>query len=185
MSKKLSAQALVREIVKMTPYEIMRSGQSDKELRAEYTRMRDQAQKQMKRLVESRFKVPRRYAEEAKHGFLKLSEIRDRRELAFAMSNLSEFLTQKTTSVSGRGKMERDAIKTLNKHGYTGINKNNIQDFGDFMDAMVLRMGGRKHFPSGDVAQFFSDELSHESTQPVVNDELMNAFYIWKAVNAQ
>lgn len=185
MSKKLTAQALAREIVKQTPYEIMRSAASDRELRAEYTRMRDQAQKQLKRLVESRYKVPKRYAEEARRGFLKLSEIRDRRELAYAMSNLSEFITQKTTSISGRAKLEREAIKTLNKHGYTEINKTNIQQFGDFMDKMVLRMGGRKHFPSGDVAQFFSDEVSKMAQRPVVNDELMAAFNVWKAVHAQ
>ena len=183
MSKKLSAVALAREVVKQTPYEIMRSSASDRELRAEYTRMRDQAQKQMKRLLSSSYQVPERYAEEARRGFLKLSEIRDRRELSYAMSNLSEFLTQKTTSVSGRRKLERETLETLHRHGYEGITKKNVGAFGKFMEAMRQRMGGRKHYPSGDLAQFFSDELSHFSTQPVVNDELMGAFNAWEATN--
>ena len=184
MSKKLSAEALARKIVKQTPYEIMRSSASDRELRAEYTRMRDQAQKQLKRLISSSYKVPERYAEEARRGFLKLSEIRDRRELSYAMSNLSEFLTQKNTSILGRRQIERETLKALHKHGYTGITKKNIGAFGQFMEAMRQRMGGRKHYPSGDLAQFYSDKLSHSTTQPVVNNELMEAFNTWKAVNA-
>lgn len=184
MSKKLTAQALAREIVKQTPYEIMRSAASDRELRAEYTRMRDQARKQLKRLLSSSYQVPERYAEEARRGFLKLSEIRDRRELSYAMSNLSEFLTQKTTSVSGRRKLERETLDTLHQHGYGGITKKNIGAFGKFMEAMRQRMGGRKHYPSGDLAQFFSEELSNMTTQPVVNSELMEAFNTWAAVNA-
>lgn len=184
MSKKLSAQALAREIVKQTPYEIMRSAASDRELRAEYTRMRDQAQKQMKRLQASGYQVPSRYEDEARRGFLKLSEIRDRRELSYAMSNLSEFLTQKNTSVSGRRRIERETLEALHEHGYEGINKKNIGAFGKFMEAMRQRMGGRKHYPSGDLAQFFSEELSHMTTQPVINNELMEAFETWASVNA-
>jgi len=186
LSKKLSAQALAREIVKQTPYEIMRSAASDRELRAEYTRMRDQAQKQMQRLIKSGYRVPARYGLEAKRGFLKLSEIRDRRELSYAMSNLSEFLTAKNTSVRGAREIQRSILDTLHRHGYTGINSKNIATFGRFMDVLRERMGGRKHFPSGDVAQFLSDDVvsNLSAWRTVTNDELMEAFETWASVNA-
>ena len=186
MSKKLSAQALAWKIVKMTPYEIMRSGQSDRELRAEYTRMRDQAQKQMQRLINSGYRVPVRYGLEARRGFLKLSEIRDRRELAYAMSNLSEFLTAKNTSVRGAKEIQRNILDTLHRHGFTGITNKNIATFRRFMDVLRERMGGRKHFPSGDVAQFLSDEVLSDmpAWRKVTNDELMEAFNEWVLVNA-
>jgi len=186
LSKKLPAQALAREIVKQTPNEIMRSSASDRELRAEYTRMRDQAQKQMQRLIKSGYRVPARYGLEAKRGFLKLSEIRDRRELSYAMSNLSEFLTAKNTSVRGAREIQRSILDTLHRHGYTGINSKNIATFGRFMDVLRERMGGRKHFPSGDVAQFLSDDVvsNLSAWRTVTNDELMEAFETWASVNA-
>lgn len=171
-----------------TPYQILKEVRSrsvtEKQLRSEYTRLRDRAQKQLKRLAASEYGVPEKWAAEAaRGGFWKLGQLRDVREIAFAMSSLQEFINAPTASVSGRTKIAKETISTLHEHGYTGINKKNLAQFGRFMDKMRDRMGGRKAYPSGDLAQFFSDSKTQGTRIPVKDSELMEAFTAWQAVN--
>lgn len=172
-----------------TPYAILRavrSGEiSERDLRNEYTRLRDRAQKQLKRLMGSEYKVPKRWRNiEEREAFWKLSELRDVREIAYALNDLQEFINSDITNVSSRRRIDKKIVDTLREHGYTGINTKNVGDFGDFMEAMRLRYGGRKSYPSGDLAQFFSDNKGRSQSIPVNDNELMGAFLQWQAMNA-
>lgn len=172
-----------------SPYQIIKEVRSgaitERQLRTEYTRLRDRAQKQLKRLEKSEYGVPEKWSAEAERGgFWKLSELRDPREIAFALSSLQEFINAPSASVSGRTRIAKETLSTLHEHGYTGITKKNLGQFGRFMEKMRDRMGGRKSYPSGDLAQFFSDSKTQGTRIPVKESELMEAFTAWQAVNA-
>lgn len=81
-------------------------------LRSEYTRMRDVAQKRLKRLAE---KYPESKAyQQNKGGFAKLRDIAPQ-NLAKAFSQLSKFVRASTSSVTGQRKAQEKTTATLNK----------------------------------------------------------------------
>ena len=98
---------------------------SDRELRKEYTRMRDVAQKRVKRLREAmpeskaskqmvtikdaKGKTVKEYV-----GFRELKDI-DPRDLRKALSEMAKFVSAKTSTVSGQRERQRKTIETLNK----------------------------------------------------------------------
>lgn len=173
-----------------TPFRILqqvRSGEiTEKQLRSEYTRLRDRARKQLNRFMEAGYDVPKEYrffAERGKESFWKLSELKDVREITFAMADLQRFIGSKETNITGREKIDKQILQTLHKHGYTGIKKKDLRSFGKFMDKMADRMGGRKNYPSGDLAQYFSDSKTQGTRLPVNEDELEGAFRAWQAIN--
>ena len=113
---------------------ILESGTKDdiSTLRSEYTRMRDVAQKRIKRLAKT-FPESQTY-QQHQEGFAKLRDI-DPRNLAKAFSELSKFVRASTSSVTGQRRAQEKTIATLNKavgagtdeSGYTqaGVTKEN------------------------------------------------------------
>ena len=98
---------------------------SEKQLRKEYTRMRDIAQKRVKRLVkeypeakasQKRVQLKNEKGEVVKEyvGFRELKDI-DPRDLPKALSELSKFVNAKTSTVSGQRASQRKTMATLNK----------------------------------------------------------------------
>ena len=83
-------------------------------MRAEYTRMRDVAQKRIKRL-EKQFPEAKAYSTHAK-GFKKLKEI-DPRDFAKAFSELAKFVGAKGSTVSGQKEIKQKTIKTWQDQG--------------------------------------------------------------------
>lgn len=81
-------------------------------MRAEYTRMRDVAQKRIKRLGKS-FPESKAYQEHRK-GFAKLRDI-DPRDLPKAFSELAKFVRAKTSTVTGQRRAQEKTIKTINQ----------------------------------------------------------------------
>lgn len=82
---------------------------------SEYTRMRDIAQKRIRRLSGSEFSESKAYTEHRK-GFKKLSEL-DIADFAKAYSELSKFVTAKASSVSGQKAIRQKTIETWNRQG--------------------------------------------------------------------
>ena len=91
-------------------------------MRKEYTKMRDIAQKRIKRLGESEFSWSQAYKQN-RNGFKKLKEL-DIRDLPKAFSELSKFVSAKGSSVSGQKEIRNKTIATWNKQGIP-LNKNN------------------------------------------------------------
>lgn len=83
-------------------------------MRSEYTRMRDTAQKRIKRLAE-KFPESKAYQSHAK-GFPKLKDI-DPRDFAKAFSELSKFLRAKGSTVTGQKEIKAKTIDTWQKQG--------------------------------------------------------------------
>ena len=96
-----------------------RNRRGDKEararLRAEYTRMRDTAQKRLNRMKESRFSESS-VVEERPEGFPKLKDL-DPRDFPKAMNDLYRFLSAKTSTIYGQQKRMEKTIATFRRHG--------------------------------------------------------------------
>ena len=84
-------------------------------MRKEYTRMRDIAQKRIKRLGESEFRQSKAYQTHP-NGFQKLKDM-DIRDLPKAFSELSKFISAKGSTVSGQKAIREKTIKTWNQQG--------------------------------------------------------------------
>lgn len=110
---------------------------SEKELRKEYTRMRDVAQKRIKRL-EKEFSESKAYSEhkfimedpttgeivKEYRGFAKIADI-DPRDLPKAFAELAKFVRAKTSTVSGQRQAQAKTTRTLNKAVGAGEDKGN------------------------------------------------------------
>lgn len=102
-------------------------------VRAEYTRLRDIAQKRLKRLAKSEFKDTQAYIAYRK-AFPKLKDIRNDTDLTYKLSSLSRFVASPTSSISGLKKRRKQAIETLSEHGLKFVNESNYAAFGRFME---------------------------------------------------
>ena len=105
------------------------------EARAEYSRLRSAAVKRLQRLSGTegeRYSAFRMYGKE---GFPSLPKNASASEVGRALSDVYHFLEMKTSSIGSIRASQRNAIKTLNERGYGFINKGNIREFGEFMEA--------------------------------------------------
>ena len=90
-------------------------------MRAEYTRMRDVAQKRIKRLGKQ-FPESKAYQTHAK-GFAKLKEL-DPRDFPKAFAELAKFVKAKGSTVTGQKQIKEKTIKTWQDQGLNLNSKN-------------------------------------------------------------
>lgn len=105
------------------------------EARSEYSRLRSAAVKRLQRLSGTegeRYSAFRMYGKE---GFPSLPKNASASEVGRALADVYHFLEMKTSSIGSIRASQRNAIKTLNGRGYGFINKGNIREFGEFMEA--------------------------------------------------
>ena len=105
-------------------------------MKREYTKMRDVAQKRIKRMGESEFADTKTY-EENKEGFRKIKDI-DPRDFAKAFSELSKFVAKKTSTVTGQKERRDKTIKAWNDQNIK-LNKENYSRTMKIMDEMRKR----------------------------------------------
>ena len=105
------------------------------EARAEYSRLRSIAVKRLQRLSRTEGKNYSAYKMYGKEGFAPLPRNATPSEVGRALADVHHFLEMKTSSISSIRSAQRNAINTLNEHGYGFINKGNIREFGEFMEA--------------------------------------------------
>lgn len=91
-------------------------------MKKEYTRMRDIAQKRIKRLGQSEFKGSKAFQTHF-NGFAKLKSL-DLRDLPKAFSELSKFVEAKGSTVTGQKQIREKTIKTWQKQGLNLNRKN-------------------------------------------------------------
>ena len=109
------------------------------EARAEYSRLRSAAVKRLRRLSGTegeRYSAFRMYGKE---GFPLLPRNASAAEVGRALADVHHFLEMKTSSIGAIRASQREAIKTLQSRGYDFINKGNIREFGEFMEAARLQ----------------------------------------------
>lgn len=93
-----------------------------KAMKAEYTRMRDIAQKRIKRLGKSEFAESKAFTRHPE-GFQKLREM-DPRDFAKAYSELSKFVNAKASTVTGQRSIKQKTIETWQQQGLNLNSKN-------------------------------------------------------------
>ena len=105
------------------------------EARAEYSRLRSAAVKRLQRLSQSEGRLYSAYRMYGKEGFAHLPKDATPAEVGRALADVYHFLEMKTSSLKEIRASQRKALETLNARGYTFLNKSNIKEFGEFMEA--------------------------------------------------
>ena len=128
-------------------------GDLAKQVRKEYTRLRDISQKRLKRLAAAGYTDTEVYQRNYKH-YPKLKDIKSKTELAQRLSDLSRFVGSSQSTVRGIKERNKQTLETLKEHGYGFVNESNLRDFGDFMEQyrdQLLDMD----YDSGDAAELY------------------------------
>lgn len=163
-----------------TPYALLvklgKEEISEKDLRREYTRLRNIAQKRIIRLKEDPLLKRLENVKDAiSTGFPTLKEIgKSSTALAGHLAGLRSFLTKEESTVYGaRRKFERNVRKAREAAG-DFVNEGTYSDFDRFMRfARETTRGFRIGSP--EIADFFDDNAGRYSTQ----EDLEDAFYLW------
>lgn len=130
-----------------------------KDIRKEYTRLRDIAQKRLKRMGKSMFKDTQTYLKNVNH-YPKLKDIKSESELASRLSDLSRFITSKTSTLSGMEAQMNKALETLHEHDYNFVTRDNYISFGKFMEEYRFQKLDEL-YDSGDTAETFNALEQH------------------------
>ena len=134
--------------------EALRSGTlTPAEMRSHYSYLRQIANKRLQNFVGSEFEDAQSYIKNA-GKFVPLSEINNERELMFKLYEVNKFVRARSSSVSGLKKIRNETIEAFHDRGFTWINKNNIKQFGDYMEYMRAKYGA-KQFDSERAAELF------------------------------
>ena len=109
------------------------AGRSEKELRKEYTRLRDIGQKRIKRLLESEYKDSET-ARIWKKGIPKLADL-ESSDIPFALAELHGFISSPYSTIRGQNAKRKEIRTRLESH-YHGLNLQGkkLQQFFDFMN---------------------------------------------------
>ncbi len=129
-------------------------GSLEREVRKEYTRLRDISQKRLKRLAAAGYTDTDIYKKNVSH-YLKLKDIKTKSELAQRLSDLSRFVASSQSTVKGLKEREKKVLQTLKKSGYRYVNESNLSDFGEFMEYYRDAMYDME-YDSGDVADLYT-----------------------------
>lgn len=105
------------------------------EARAEYSRLRSAAVKRLERLSRTEGVRYSAYQMYGKEGFAPLPKNATPAEVGHALADVHHFLELKTSSISQIRESQRQALRTLQEHGYSFVNRSNIREFGEFMEA--------------------------------------------------
>ena len=130
-----------------TPWQI---GQlTNKQIRQEYSRLRSTANKRLSRLQEAGLGSRGGYRFPVLKG-------RSNEQIAADLADVSRFLRDPRTTVTGEREFVKKEIGMLHERGYDFVNRTNFYDFIDFMESKREEVGN-KLFDSGDAADVFNE----------------------------
>lgn len=158
-----------------TPAALMSGRVTEADARKEYTRLRDIAQKRLKRMGQSMFRDTQAYRLN-KDAYPVLKEVkagkngRPSADLAYKLSALSRFVSSKQGSVAGMTGIMKRNIKTLHSHGYSFVNQENYLDFARFMEEWRAQ-GLDKEYDSGDAVELYEQVQRHHMNPTRVAEE--------------
>lgn len=122
----------------------LQSGYTVKELRREYSRLRDVAQKRLGRLERSEF-AGSKTVKYNQGRFKKLSEITSTGEMTHLLSDITRFLTAELSTVTGQRSYRRKSVESLREGGLTGVTTKN---FGQVTRILDWASGFKEYDPS-------------------------------------
>ena len=111
----------------------LQAGYSEKQLRKEYSRLRDVAEKRLKRLEKSEFAHTKTVKYNAGR-FIQTKAISNKQELSHLLTDITRFLTSELSSVSGQKAYRRKSVETLQEGGLTGITEKNFRAMTDVLE---------------------------------------------------
>lgn len=131
---------------------------SEKDIRREYSRLRDIAHKRLQRLERSE---PESYAYKQNVGQYAPARELSTGEIKDLLPDLARFITAKAGSVSGIRSIRKQTLETLHKRGYTFVNKKNLREFGDYMEQFRARKELHS-IGSVEAAEFYGWTVKHK-----------------------
>lgn len=159
-----------------TPAALLSGRVTEAEARKEYTRLRDIAQKRLKRMEGTMWTRTQSYKLNV-NAYPVLKDIRTAgrlgrpsSDLAYKLAALSRFVTAETGSVAGLTKIMKQNLKTLHSHKYTFVNPGNYLDFAEFMQEW-REQGLDKEYDSGDAAELYAQVERHHMNPVRVAEE--------------
>ncbi len=150
--------------------------QEIREIRAEYTRLRDIMQKRIKR-GGLNIEIP------------KLRDLKGKADLAKEFAQLNRLIASETTTKRGQDRIEERTVETLQRHKFQGIDKGNIKEFNRFMEwyrekyTAELPEGRVQIFDSDTAVAVFSKELNKKITQETKAAQISRLFNAWMEKN--
>lgn len=158
-----------------TPY-ILTSKYSRAQVQAEYSRLRDIIQKRLKRMEKAgpRFQKTEWY-QENRANFPKVKFLMSDNELIHKTAEMYQALSSSRSSITGIKKFEDSTIERLHKHGYNFVNRDNLHEFGQYMEFMRRRNQGRA-FDSDQTAKTYNTAANKN----VSAASLKRSFNYWK-----
>jgi len=131
-------------------------------MKKEYTKMRDIAEKRIKRLRSSEFNDTSAYKSH-REGFQKLRDI-DKRDFAKAFSELSKFINAKSSTIRGQQDIRRKTIRTWRDQGLN-LNQKNYDKVIKILEEMrrqKLVYGSDKVIELADCMLYLDDQQTNE-----------------------
>lgn len=124
---------------------------SEKEIRAEYSRLRSIARKRLERLAVSEpdSKIYKRYA----GTFPRTPDITSKADLARKFADVASFVTDPRSSLKTSRALDRTITETLGRHGIK-IKPSELKQFGEFMEFSRARRKSR-HYDSDQTAETY------------------------------
>lgn len=149
--------ALAKDVLRggMYNYEVANSAFvfTLQEARAEYARLRKIANRRLERLGASEFATGTTY-QNWSSGFEALPKDAPERDIRKALYDVGRFVNLKTSSVTGARAAQQRFIESMHERDYDFINKNNAQQFGEFMKEVKTHKS-YKGYDSERVANLF------------------------------
>ena len=105
----------------------------EKTIRKEYTRLRDIAQKRLKRLDAAGYSDTQTYKQNVAH-YPKLKDIKSIFDLAQRISDLANFVKSPGSTVSGLKSRRQKTLEKLHEHEYSFVDESNLDAYGEFME---------------------------------------------------
>lgn len=124
------------------------------EIRKEYSRLRDVAQKRLKRFESAGMTTYQAY-QDYKDAFPVLAKLETDEDIIYALSDVSRFLRSRQLSVSGIKDIRAKAIATMQEQGIDFIDESNFSQFARFMEAWKQGKWGTSIKGSEDVLALF------------------------------
>lgn len=155
---------------------IKAGGKAEKAIREEYTRLRDISQKRLKRMAKDPiFSKSDTYLKNVEN-FPKLKDITSPEMLADKLADLSSYISQKTSTLTGAKEVMYKSLETLHANEYTFVTPENYLEFGKFMEEYRFQIQDEE-YDSGDAAETYGVLEKHKI--PV--EQIKNDFEYWIA----
>lgn len=123
-------------------WKFLKENFTEAEMKREYSRLRDIAQKRLKRMGENEFSRSATYEENVgkfpvlKEFTDKTGKITSQGDFAKTLAKLARFIESPLSGTRGQTVVKKKTIQSLHAAGYKFVNNKNYWDFVDFMEEL-------------------------------------------------